>query len=344
MLHRRGDKMPPAMSDSKRLLDRQGRAIDSLRISVTDRCNFRCVYCMSSHAPLWIPRAELLSFEEIERLANILIPLGVHKFRITGGEPLARAGLPRLIEILSSMDWIRDLSLTTNGYYLKDFAGELARAGLKRINVSLDSLDRSTFERMARRDALDRVLRGLEAARRHFPGQVKVNTVILRGENELEAGDFADLARSGCEVRFIEYMPFGAGRSWRFEKLIPGEEIRERIHSVHPLVPIPPRVHVRPPGTTSSPMAPRARSVSSNSVTEPFCNCCNRVRITADGKLKTCLFSSGETDLRKGLRSGARDGEIAEALRAAVWEKEPGHRIGRSDFALAPRRMSRIGG
>ncbi len=327
------------------LRDRQGRSIVNLRISVTDRCNFRCVYCMPASGLHWIPRSDILTFEEIARVVRIAVGLGITKFRLTGGEPLVRAELPRLVEMLASEAGVRNLSLTTNGVLLADQAADLSRAGLKRVNVSLDSLVRETFEKMARRDALDAVMRGLEAAARWFPGPVKVNAVVLRGINDGEVEDFADLARrESYEMRFIEFMPLDADRSWSLEKMVSGDEIRERIERRHPLLPDP----------AQDPRSPSKDYVFAdgvggkigfiNSVSEPFCDSCNRIRITADGKLRTCLFSVLETDLRALLRAGASDGEISAAIRERVWEKEPGHKINQPDFVFASRSMSQIGG
>ena len=328
-----------------RLQDGLGRTIDNLRISVTDRCNFRCVYCMPADGLRWLPRTEILTFEEIARLARIAIGLGIRKFRLTGGEPLVRAEIAKLVAALSALPGLGDLSLTTNGVLLEERAAELAGAGLKRINVSLDSLVRETFERLARRDALDRVLRGLQAASRLFPGPVKVNAVVIRGINDLEVIPLADLARrEGFEVRFIEFMPLDADRSWKMETMVSGEEIRERIHRVHPLVPDP-AADPRSPSRDYLFADGRGGKIGFiNSVTEPFCDSCNRVRLTSDGKFRTCLFSVEETDLRQLLRSGAGDDEIAAAIRAAVLRKEPGHKINQPDFVFASRSMSQIGG
>lgn len=326
-------------------MDQQGRTIENLRISVTDRCSFRCLYCRSAGGLRWDPRSEILTFEEIARVAGIAIGLGIRNFRLTGGEPLVRADLTELVRLLAGLDGIGDLSLTTNGFFLEEMAAELAAAGLRRINVSLDSLVRENFERISRRDALERVLRGLGAARRSFPGPVKVNAVILRGINDGEVVDLASLARrEGFEVRFIEFMPLDADRSWRPETTVSGKEILRAIHAVFPLVPDP----------SAGPRSPSKDYVFQdgaggkigfiNSVTEPFCDSCNRIRLTADGLLRTCLFSVTETDLRKLLREGAPDATIAEVFRDAVFHKEPGHRINRPDFAFASRSMGQIGG
>jgi len=327
------------------LRDRQGRSIVNLRISVTDRCNFRCVYCMPASGLQWIPRNEILSFEEIARVVRIAVGVGISRFRLTGGEPLVRAELPRLVEMLARADGVEDLSLTTNGVLLAGLAADLSAAGLKRVNISLDSLVRETFEKMARRDALDAVMHGLRAAARWFPGPVKVNAVVLRGINDGEIEDFADLARrEGYEMRFIEFMPLDADHSWSMEKMVSGVEIRERIDRRYPLLPDP----------SQDPRSPSKDYVFAdgaggkvgfiNSVSEPFCDSCNRIRITADGKLRTCLFSVRETDLRALLRGGASDEEIAAVIRDRVWEKEPGHKINQPGFVFASRSMSQIGG
>jgi cyclic pyranopterin phosphate synthase len=327
------------------LKDQLGRTIDNLRISVTDRCNFRCVYCMPEEGLEWVPREAVLSFEEIERLVRIAVGLGIRKIRLTGGEPLVRKDLHVLVRMLAGIPGLDDLSLTTNGLLLGAQAAALSAAGLRRINVSLDALTRETFQRLVRRDALDQVMASLEMARRHFPGPVKVNAVILRGLNDHEIEAFAELARSrSFEVRFIEFMPLDADRIWSRDVLVSGQEILARIDAVHPLVPDP----------GQSPHSPSRDHVFAdgaggkigfiNSVTEPFCDLCNRVRITADGKLRTCLFSLTETDLMSLVRGGAADAEIGAAIRRAVWVKEPGHKINAVDFIRSPRTMSQIGG
>jgi cyclic pyranopterin phosphate synthase len=336
-------------SSSHFLHDRLGRQIDSLRISVTDRCNFRCTYCMPAEGLEWMPREELLRFEEIARLVRIAAGLGIRKLRLTGGEPLVRRDLPTLVGMLSEIDGIRDIGLTTNGVLLPEQAADLARAGLHRVNVSLDSLTRERFEQIVRRDALADVLRGLEAAAGHFEGPVKVNTVLMRGVNDGEIPAFARLSRDeGYVIRFIEFMPLDADRSWTRQSLVQGDEIIERIEESLAngvrLVPDP----------SASPNAPSRDYVFSdgapgkigfiNSVSAPFCDQCNRIRITADGKLRTCLFSVDETDLSVLLRGKASDDEIAATIRRAVWDKEPGHKIDQPDFVPASRSMSQIGG
>jgi cyclic pyranopterin phosphate synthase len=331
------------------LRDRLGRRIDNLRVSVTDRCNFRCVYCMPEEGMEWLPREEILSFEEIARVVRIAVGLGVRTVRLTGGEPLVRRDLHVLVGLLSRVEGLRDLALSTNGVLLAEQAEALACAGLQRVNVSLDALTRERFEQIARRDALAAVLRGLEAAARCFAGPVKVNAVLMRGFNDGEIPAFVRFAREhGYEVRFIEFMPLDADGSWSRQLLVEGREIMERIQEG-----LPPAARLVPDPATD-PRAPSCDYVFAdgapgkigfiNSVSEPFCERCNRVRLTADGKLRTCLFSVAETDLAALLRGGADDGDIAAVIRAAVWEKEPGHRINSPDFVRASRSMSQIGG
>ena len=334
--------MPP-------LIDQLGRKIDNLRISVTDRCNFRCLYCMPEEGMEWLPKEEVLSFEEIERVVRILAPLGIRKLRLTGGEPLLRRDLPTLISLLGSIEGIDDIALTTNALLLGEQAEALERSGLKRVNVSLDSLLRERFEQITRRDALERVLHGLERAADIFQGPLKINAVLMRGLNDGEIPAFADLARKhGHTVRFIEYMPLDADETWSRSSLVTGSEVRERIdRHLSPAT----RLIEDPAGDEKAPAADYVFSDGApgkigfiNSVSEPFCEHCNRIRITADGKLRTCLFSQDETDLAALIRGGAPDEEIAAAVRAAVHDKEPGHRINEPDFTRANRSMSQIGG
>ncbi len=327
------------------LQDRRGRLISSLRISITDRCNLRCIHCMPAEGMRWIHREEILTFEEIQQLARIAVGMGINKIRVTGGEPLARADVAGLIGLLASIDGLKDLSLTTNGYLLEGLAEELARAGLRRVNISLDSLDQKTFNHLVRGDAFERVWRGLEAALRFFPGPVKVNAVIHRGLNDHEIENFARLARLKClELRFIEFMPLDAEQSWRRDNLVPGEEIRERIHRIYPLKPDPAQDPRSPSRDYLFADGGGGKIGLINSVTSPFCDSCNRVRITADGKLRTCLFSRSETDLRKLLRGGFGEEAIAKAIRAAIREKEPGHEINQPNFTFASRSISQVGG
>jgi GTP 3',8-cyclase len=333
-----------ALSDAEPLQDGHGRLIGDLRVSVTDRCNFRCQYCMPAEGLPWLERAELLTFEEMERLVRLLVPLGVRSVRLTGGEPLVRRELSKLIAMLRRIDGLDDLSLTTNGYLLAQMADELVSAGLERFNVSLDSLSRDRFFQMTRRDSLPRVLEGLEALER-FPqlGPVKVNCVAMRGFTEDEVLPFADLARrKPYQVRFIEFMPLDADHSWTEDRVLTGAEIREMIDRVYPLDPV-----EREPHATAKVwrfIDGQGEIGFVNPVSEPFCADCNRIRLTAEGKLRTCLFSLHETDLREPLRQGADDEQLVETIRDAVWRKELKHHVSEPGFRQPPRTMSQIGG
>ena len=327
------------------LKDRLGRKIDNLRVSVTDRCNFRCTYCMPEEGLEWLPKDEILTFEEIHRFVRIATGLGVRKVRLTGGEPLLRKRLDELVRMLVELPGVQDISLTTNGMLLAKHAEKLAAAGLRRVNVSLDSLDEQTFLRLARRGTLGAVLEGLDAARKHFEGPIKVNAVVLRGVNDHELLRFAEFARSrACEMRFIEFMPLDAENRWTRSTMISGEEIRKTINGTYPLKPDP---ECRPQSPSNDYVF--ADGVGGkigfiSSVTEPFCDSCNRIRITADGNLRTCLFSVRETNVKALLRGNASDDEIGAVIRKAVWDKEPGHKIDTPGFVPASRSMSQIGG
>ncbi len=308
-------------------MDGHGRRIEDLRVSVTDRCNFRCQYCMPAEGLPWLDRAEILSFEEIERVVALTASMGVGAVRLTGGEPLVRRHFPDLVRRLAAVDGVHDLSLTTNGYLLERDADALVSAGLKRVNVSIDSLQRDRFFQMTRRDSLPQVLRGLEALALHPQVHpIKVNAVAVRGFTEEEAVPFAEFARSTAfQVRFIEFMPLDADRSWRPEAVLTGEELRRIIHAVHPLEEVP-----REPSATARVFrfADGAGEIGFiNPVSEPFCDDCNRIRLTAEGTLRTCLFSQHETDLRGPLRDGASDNELEALVRDAVWRKELKHRV-----------------
>ncbi len=326
------------------LRDGHGRRISDLRVSVTDRCSFRCQYCMPTKGLPWLERDEILTFEEIERLVRLLVPIGIENVRLTGGEPLVRREFPRLVAMLAAIDGLRDLALTTNGYLLERDAGALVEAGIRRINVSIDSLQRDRFFQITRRDALPRVLRGLDAIAR-FPEvrPVKVNAVAMRGFSEEEALRFAEFARStSFQVRFIEFMPLDADRAWSRDAVLSCDELRAMIHAVYPLEELP-----REPSATARVFRfadGRGEIGFVSPVTEPFCADCNRIRLTSDGKLRTCLFSIHETDLRGPLRSGASDQELEGIVREAVWRKELKHRIGDPGFRQPPRTMSAIGG
>jgi cyclic pyranopterin phosphate synthase len=324
------------------LRDGHGRPIRDLRLSVTDRCNFRCQYCMPAEGLPWLERSEVLSFEEIERLVGLFAALGVRDVRLTGGEPLVRRDFPRLAAMLAPL--VDDLAVTTNGYLLERDAEALVRAGINRFNVSIDSLQRDRFFEMTRRDALPQVLRGLEALAQ-FPEAhpIKVNAVALRGFTEDEVLPFAEFAREQpYEVRFIEFMPLDADRAWDIDKVLTGEEIRAAIDAVHPLEPL-----EREPSATARVYRfadGRGHIGFINPVSEPFCGDCDRIRLTADGRLRTCLFSLNETDLRAPLRAGADDAELERIVRDAVWRKELKHHVNEPGFVQPERTMSAIGG
>jgi GTP 3',8-cyclase len=329
---------------SETLRDAHGRAITDLRVSVTDRCNFRCQYCMPAEGLPWLERSEILSFEEIERLVRILAGLGVRDLRLTGGEPLVRRDFPRLVAMLAAIDGIRDLSLTTNGYLLERDANALVAAGIGRVNVSIDSLARDRFFQITRRDALPRVMDGLAAISRHESVRpIKVNAVAIREFSEQEVLRFAELARSSdYQVRFIEFMPLDGDRAWTPDSVLSGEELRGLIDATYPLVEL-----GREPSATARVyrFADGAGEIGFiNPVSEPFCADCNRIRLTAEGKLRTCLFSIHETDLREPLRNGASDREVGRLIRDAVWRKELKHRVGEPGFRPPARTMSAIGG
>ena len=326
------------------LRDGHGRLIGDLRVSVTDRCNFRCQYCMPAEGLPWLERDEILRFEEIVRVVQLLSEMGVHDVRLTGGEPLVRRGFPSLVSMLSSVPGVEDLSVTTNGFLLERDAEALVRAGVNRFNVSVDSLQRDRFYELTRRDALPQVLRGLEHLA-SFPEAhpIKLNAVAIRGFTEEEVIPFAELARSTAyEVRFIEFMPLDADHAWSADQVLTGAEIRSLVGAVYPLEPAP-----REPHATARVYRfadGRGQLGFINPVSEPFCGDCNRIRLTADGRLRTCLFSLNETDLRGPIRDGADDHELELIIRDAVWRKELKHHVGEPGFIQPARTMSAIGG
>jgi GTP 3',8-cyclase len=325
------------------LIDPFDRRVKDLRISITDRCNFRCTYCMPAEGMQWLPREELLTYEEQARIARVCVErFGFEAIRITGGEPTVRAHLPRLITMLAPLDV--DLALTSNGVKLTEMAHDLAASGLRRINVSLDSLRPDTFAAITRRDDLDRVIAGIDAALDAGLDPVKVNCVVIRGVNDDELVDLAAFGRAkGVGLRFIEFMPLDAEGTWTVDQVVPAQEILDRIGDVFPLE------STAPPGGTEPATRYRYRDGRGDvgvipSVTEPFCEHCDRVRVTAEGKFRTCLFALEEFDLRAILRSGGSDDDLAAEIERAVGTKWAGHRIGQVNFVRPARSMSQIGG
>ena len=327
------------------LVDGWGREIKSVRVSVTDKCNFRCRYCMPAEGLEWLARDEVLTFEELHRLVRLLAATGVDEVRLTGGEPLVRRELPVLVGLLARTPGVRDLSLTTNGVLLDRLAGPLVEAGLRRVNVSLDSLDHVRFAELTRRDALDQVLRGLEEAERYPELRpIKVNCVAIKGYTEEEVPRLAALARrKPYVVRFIEFMPLDADEGWRDDQVLTGAEIRALIEAEHgPLVPLEAKASSTARRFGFADGSGEVGFV--NPVSEPFCSTCDRIRLTADGQLRTCLFSRREWDLKTPLRAGASDDELVALVRRAVAHKELKHRINEPGFVRASRSMSQIGG
>jgi cyclic pyranopterin phosphate synthase len=331
--------MPPAP-----LVDSYGRLHDNLRISVTDRCNIRCFYCMPEHDVEFVERREILDFEEIERFVRIAVGLGIVKLRVTGGEPLVRRGLPELIRRLAAIPGIRDLALTTNGVLLPSLAGPLYEAGLRRINVHLDTLDRERFLQITRRDEIGKVLAGLELCKR-LGYRIKLNAVAVKNLVEPDIVPLARYAReNGFEVRYIEFMPLDAQNLWDRGKVLLADEIIDTLsREIAPLTPVP----------DPDPRAPASEYAFADgigrvgfiaSVSRPFCLNCNRIRLTADGKLRYCLFAIQEDDVKSLMRSGASDEEIASLIRRNLAAKWEGHEINSAKFVPPPRPMYSIGG
>jgi cyclic pyranopterin phosphate synthase len=335
--------IPTAMPTTGPLTDTFGRVADDLRISVTDRCNFRCTYCMPAEGLKWLPKHEIMTFEELTRMLGVFVGLGVRSLKVTGGEPTVRADLPTLIRMFRSVGPDLDISITTNGMLLEPLAEELAEAGVDRATVSCDSLLRHRFAEMTRRDALERVLGGVRAAEAAGLTPIKINVVVIGGTNDDEVVGFARWAReTGYEVRFIEYMPLDAQHAWEREKVVPAARILEQIDRAFPLA----SAHRDGEPATTYTFADGApgRIGVIASVTEPFCDTCNRLRLTAEGQFRSCLFALEETDLRGPMREGASDVELAQLIRAGVWAKWSGHRINHADFVQPARSMSMIGG
>ncbi|MDP9243328.1 MAG: GTP 3',8-cyclase MoaA [Actinomycetota bacterium] len=325
------------------LVDSFGRIADDLRISVTDRCNFRCTYCMPAEGLTWLPRSEILTFEEMTRLLGVFLSLGVRSIKVTGGEPTVRTDLPTLVGMFREAGPELDISMTTNGTLLDRLAEPLARAGLDRVSVSCDSLLRHRFAEMPRRDALEKVPGGLDAAEAAGLTPIKINCVLIGGTNDDEVVEFARWSRrTGHLVRFIEYMPLDAEHAWERAKVVPSARVLKGISAEFPLV---------AEGSAGEPAtayrfadgAPGGIGVIA-SVTEPFCDTCNRLRLTAEGQFRSCLFSLDEVDLRGPLRSGATDAELASIIRDGVARKWSGHRINHPDFVQPAKSMSMIGG
>jgi cyclic pyranopterin phosphate synthase len=326
------------------LVDGFGRVHTDLRMSLTDRCNFRCRYCLPEEGASWLPTGDILSFAEIVRVASVARELGVASVRLTGGEPLVRPGVAELVRMVAEVGF-EDLSLTTNGVRLARLADDLARAGLGRVNVSCDSLRRDRFRQITGRDALPQVLAAMDAAEAAGLAPVKVNVVVMVGVNDDEVLDFAAYARrSGRTVRFIEFMPLDAAHAWERPLVLSGEEIVRRIDACWPLVPVGGREGDAAPADRFRFLDGRGEIGVIPTVTNPFCGGCNRLRITADGAVRNCLFAPREWSLRDAMRSGCSDRDLSLLLREAVWQKLPGHGIDEPGFLRPARTMSQIGG
>jgi len=352
------------MTQSVALTDSHGRVLRDLRVSLTDRCNFRCLYCLPeteaahnfyrghwanvpSPAPIvqaWMPKSKFLTFKEIERIVRIAAGLGIQKIRLTGGEPLMRRGIEDLVRRVASIPGLVDIAMTTNGFLFAERARALRGAGLRRVSFSLDSLDRDNFKKITGRDGLSEVLNSIALARELGFHPLKVNAVIIRGINDHEIEALAGFAREqDLSFRFIEFMPLDSARAWLKEMVVPGREVLARLNA---------RYELRPVASDNlSETAKRWAFADGRGelgiiapVSEPFCGHCNRIRLTADGKIRTCLFSVTEHDLRLELRGGASDAEIGRWLEEVVWQKEARHHIGEPEFVAPPRSMSCIGG
>jgi cyclic pyranopterin phosphate synthase len=331
-----------ASKKSMALTDKFGRQITDLRVSVTDRCNFRCVYCRSADPENHMAEHALLEWDEFERLVRILVGMGIRKVRVTGGEPLVRPGVEDFVARLKAIG-VQDLSMTTNGHLLAERCDRLVAAGLDRINISLDSLNREKFEKVTRTKTFDQVLAGIEAAQASPLRPVKVNAVLVRGLNDDEVEAFAEFAREkDIIMRFIEFMPLDADRAWTRDMVVPAAEVHRRISARWPLIPV---MHERSETARKYRFADGGGEIGLIApVTQPFCGHCSRIRLTADGKLRTCLFSKEDHDLKSLLRSGMGDREIGDAIIAMVETKEKSHRINEPDFVPPSRTMVYIGG
>lgn len=333
------------MSHTPSLLDAFGRVHTNLRISVTDRCNIRCFYCMPNENVRFKPRSEILTFEEIERVARVAAEQGINKLRLTGGEPLVRAHLDVLVRKLAAIEGIEDIALTTNGILLAEHAAALHAAGLHRLNISLDAMSEATFRTIARREGLDRVFAGIAAAQRVGFRKLRLNAVAIRGLTEPEIVPLARFAREHrLELRFIEFMPLDAEQRWQQDQVLSGETIRQQIEAeIGALAPAD-RPDPSQPANDWEYVDGSGRVGFINPVTAPFCQACNRLRLTAEGQLRNCLFSIAEWDARAVLRRGGSDAELSELLRDCVRHKKPGHGIDSPEFLRPERAMYQIGG
>lgn len=327
------------------LIDTFGRIHTNLRISVTDRCNLRCFYCMPADDVQFKPRHELLSYEEIERFARVVVGLGVNKIRLTGGEPLVRSGIAELVRRLAAIPGVADLALTTNGLLLPELAAELRAAGLHRLNISLDAMDETTFRQIARRKGLDRVLEGISTARQVGFRRIRLNAVSIRGLTEAQVVPLARFARQhGLELRFIEYMPLDADGGWKKDQVLSGDDVRaildRGVGRLEPVVADDPSQ----PATDFEYQDGGGRVGFINPISHSFCGSCNRLRLTAEGQIRNCLFSTTEWDARTLLRGGGTDTELAELVQSAVGAKRAGHGIDTPDFIKPQRAMYQIGG
>ncbi len=327
------------------LVDQFGRIHNNLRISVTDRCNIRCTYCMPAGNVQFLPRSEVLSFEEIERFVKAVVPLGINKIRLTGGEPLVRQQLHQLVERIVSIEGIEDVGITTNGILLADQAQQLYNAGLRRLNVSLDALSAEKFRQITRREGYEQVVAGIQKAREVGFDPIKVNAVSIRGFSESEIVPFGHFAReTGVELRFIEYMPLDADAAWERDKVLFAHEIIDTLSKeIMPLLPCG-EFDEHAPATDYMFEDGVGKVGFIASVSQPFCESCNRFRLTADGKLRACLFSLEEADVRSLLRGGASDEELQQTVRDCIWQKWEGHEINTARFIQPTRAMHSIGG
>lgn len=333
------------MTPNQPLLDRYGRLHSNLRISVTDRCNIRCFYCMPDTSIVFKPKAEILTFEEIERFARVMASVGVNKLRLTGGEPLVRAHLAELVESLAAIPGVEDLALTTNGMLLADQAQPLKDAGLERINISLDTLSADTFQQITRRTGLDQVLQGIQAAQEVGFKKIRLNAIAIRGLTEKEIVPLASFARRRkLELRFIEFMPLDAEDQWQSDQVLTGEAIRARLEAAFgPLHPVE-RLDVSQPAVDYKFSDGIGQVGFINPVSQPFCSDCNRLRLTAEGQVRNCLFSTSEWDARQLMRNGSSNRQILDLVRDCVAHKQPGHGINTTDFEKPARAMYQIGG